>query len=105
MSKQTAVEWLIKQLHAPCRGIPSDIIEQANKMDKEQKAYFFQCGRQYQLTGEGTFTEVHNETFNTHNRLETIFGKIEKSEWEAAAEKRQSEKTKLGRSTKTSWSD
>jgi hypothetical protein len=36
--------------------------------------------------------QYYNEQFNTtHNRLETIFGKIEK--------------TKLGRSTKTSWSD
>lgn len=33
---QTAVEWLIEQLHAPCRGIPSHIIEQAKQMDKKQ---------------------------------------------------------------------
>jgi len=34
--KQTAVEFLIEQLQAPCRGIPSDIIEQAKQMEKEQ---------------------------------------------------------------------
>jgi hypothetical protein len=32
----TAVDWLIEQLQAPCRGIPSDIIEQAKQMEKEQ---------------------------------------------------------------------
>lgn len=33
---QTAVDYLIEQLQAPCRGIPSHIIEQANKMFEEQ---------------------------------------------------------------------
>jgi hypothetical protein len=32
----TAVEWLIEQLQAPCRGIPSHIVEQAKQMEKEQ---------------------------------------------------------------------
>ena len=118
--KQTAVEWLIEQFKdydcTPSSNNEEYVIvmpkwifnakkDEAKQMDKVEKEYFFNCGRQYQLTGEGTFTEVHNETFNTHNRLETIFGKIEKSEWQEVAEKRQSEKTKLGRSTKTSWSD
>lgn len=30
----TAVEWLIDQLQAPCRGIPSHIIEQAKIMEE-----------------------------------------------------------------------
>lgn len=34
--KQTAVDWLVEQLQAPCRGIPSHILEQAKKMEKEQ---------------------------------------------------------------------
>ena len=38
--KQTAVEWLIGQLYAPCRGIPSHIIEQAKEMEKEQMVDF-----------------------------------------------------------------
>jgi hypothetical protein len=38
--KQTAVEWLIGQLYAPCRGIPSHIIEQAKEMEKEQMCQF-----------------------------------------------------------------
>jgi hypothetical protein len=32
----TAIEWLIEQLQAPCRGIPSHIIEQAKEMEREQ---------------------------------------------------------------------
>jgi len=36
MSKQTSVEWLIEQLQAPCRGIPSHIIEQAKEMHKQE---------------------------------------------------------------------
>ena len=36
MAQQTAVEWLVEQLQAPCRGIPSHIIEQAKQMEKEQ---------------------------------------------------------------------
>ncbi len=36
MAQQTAVDYLIEQLWAPCRGIPSHIIEQAKQMEKEQ---------------------------------------------------------------------
>jgi hypothetical protein len=36
MAQQTAVDFLIERLQAPCRGIPSHIIEQAKAMEKEQ---------------------------------------------------------------------
>ena len=36
MAQQTAIDWLIEQLWAPCRGIPSHIIEQAKQMEKKQ---------------------------------------------------------------------
>ena len=36
MAKQTAVDWIIEQLQAPCRGIPSHIIEQAKQIEKDQ---------------------------------------------------------------------
>jgi hypothetical protein len=63
MSKQTAVEWLIDMLDIDKNdSATKDVIKQAKAMEKEQKEYFFNCGRQYQLTGEGTFTEVYNET-------------------------------------------
>lgn len=34
--KQTAIQWIIEQLQAPCRGIPSHIIEEALQMEREQ---------------------------------------------------------------------
>ena len=36
MDKKTAVDYLIDQLLAPCRGIPSHIIEEAKRLEKEQ---------------------------------------------------------------------
>ena len=43
--KQTAVDWLIGQLYAPCRGIPSHIIEQAKEMEKEQMIDWYATGQ------------------------------------------------------------
>lgn len=34
--KQSAVDYLIEQLQAPCRGIPSHIIERAKEMERLQ---------------------------------------------------------------------
>jgi predicted transcriptional regulator len=39
------------------------LLEQAKEMDKIQKFHMFNCGRQYQLTGEGTFKQVYQETY------------------------------------------
>jgi len=63
--KQTAVDWLINQLPNIDWIDPwyRDKLSQAKAMEKEQMKSMFDCGRQYQLTGEGTFTQVHNETF------------------------------------------
>ena len=46
MAQKTAVEWIIEQLQAPCRGIPSHIIEQAKAMEKEQIIDAFDMGCQ-----------------------------------------------------------
>jgi hypothetical protein len=65
--KQTAVEWLAEQLVPKAMltydAITYNAIQQAKQMEKEQNEYFFNCGRQYQLTGEGTYKQVHNETY------------------------------------------
>jgi len=74
----TAVEWLINewlyldQQFDMClidRNIYWDklrqIQEQAKEMEKDQKKFFFECGRNFQLTGEGTFEEVYNETLKS----------------------------------------
>jgi hypothetical protein len=61
--KKTTVEWLECEL----KKIPfvkvEDVIKMAKAMEKEHNEYFFNCGRNYQLTGEGTFTETYNETY------------------------------------------
>jgi hypothetical protein len=63
--KQTAVEWLVDEFKA--LGIYSSTLkekcEQAKVMDMEQKQNMFICGRQYQVTGEGTFKEVYEELY------------------------------------------
>jgi hypothetical protein len=74
MAQQTAVSWYIEQhkiLSSKTGDMPiselvvkiKNIEIQAKEMEKQQKKYFFDCGRQYQLTGEGTFTQVYNETY------------------------------------------
>ncbi len=75
---QTAIEWLIEQLQAPCRGIPSHIIEQAKQMEKEQLvkawddgdyAYFYskETGRDFD-NGEEYYNETYGKTdSNTRN--------------------------------------
>jgi hypothetical protein len=80
--KQTAVDWLIGQLYAPCRGIPSHIIEQAKEMEKEQmrlvhkngydnSQYRHDCnygGVEYWDSVPKPFEEYYNETFNINDR-------------------------------------
>jgi hypothetical protein len=64
--KQTAVQWLFQRFEDGDMYNVEDaqfIKHQALEKEKEQKKFMFDCGRQYQLTGEGTFTEVYNETY------------------------------------------
>jgi hypothetical protein len=49
-------EWLFERIY---KGVDY------KETDKQQKKYFFHCGRQYQLTGKGTFTEVYTETYKS----------------------------------------
>ena len=64
--KQTAVEWLWSWIMKNPLGSFDDGIKaynQAKQMEKEQIKFMFECGRNFQLTGEGTFEQVYNETF------------------------------------------
>jgi len=68
--QQTPVSWLVEQFKKDIIGLEFDYKEEINhalEMEKQQQEYFFRCGRQYQLTGEGTFTEVYNETYGEQN--------------------------------------
>jgi len=70
--KQTAVDWLIGQLYAPCRGIPSHIIEQAKEMEKEQMIDAWGNGwlNDYQSDEDVKNSAEHyyNETFKTNEK-------------------------------------
>jgi hypothetical protein len=64
----TAVEWIIEQLQAPCRGIPSHIIDKAKEMEKEQHIKTWGNGW---VNGdvnieiyESVAEQFYNETFN-----------------------------------------
>ena len=65
--QQTAVDWLIEQLQAPCRGIPTHIIQQAKQIEKDQiikahgdeQSYLQDDGSWRKITAE----QYYNETY------------------------------------------
>ena len=66
--QQTAVEYLVEQLFPKALSAEQYYhIEQAKAMHKEESRKIFECGRNFQLTGEGTFEQVYNETFGNNN--------------------------------------
>ena len=64
--KQTAVDYLIEQLQAPCRGIPSHIIEEAKQLEKEQILEAFTEGASDGFYGQSDSNKekYYNETYN-----------------------------------------
>jgi len=64
MAQQTAVDWLIEQLQAPCRGIPSHITEQAKAMEKEQIMDSYIMGSYNMPAKEFRPEQYYNETYN-----------------------------------------
>ena len=78
MKQQTAVEYLVDQLQdhalAPVSNneesvikIPvwifKDKINIAKHMELEQQEVMFNCGRNYQLTAESTFKQIHDKLY------------------------------------------
>jgi hypothetical protein len=70
--KQTAVEYIIEQLYAPCRGIPSHIIEKAKEMEEKQTIKFVYSFLDNCFTKDGIIKksagEYYNETFKTNEK-------------------------------------
>jgi len=66
-NKLTAVEWLESKFLIANGKLTFTEFKQAKQKEKEKQKYFFDCGRQYQLTGEGTFKEVWDETYGGNN--------------------------------------
>lgn len=88
-NKQSSIELFIEQLEEKGKAYEetvgvrtvnicidvSDYMElkqQAKAMHKEESQKTFECGRNFQLTGEGTFKQYYNETFNTHENNNRI---------------------------------
>lgn len=63
MAQQTAVDWYYEQTVIQGRTNYAELLEQAKQMQKQQQKYFFECGRNFQLTGENTFEQCYNETY------------------------------------------
>ena len=65
--KPTAVDWLREKIQSnlsePMSPKFAELFEEAREMDIQQKEYMFNCGRQFQLTGECTFKQVMHETY------------------------------------------
>ncbi len=63
MNKQTAVDWLEKAYWDNKGTLSQKHFDQAKAMHKEESELLFECGRNFQLTGEGTFNKVYNENY------------------------------------------
>ncbi len=74
--QQTAVEWFSSEslkliVRLENKEISTgeyavsyvELLCKAKQMDKEHKLNMFNCGRQYQVTGEGTFKQVYQEIY------------------------------------------
>lgn len=62
----TAVDYLIEQLQAPCKGIPSHIIEQAKEMEKQQMQDFgARCCLLTKQKNEWTLEELYNDLYRS----------------------------------------
>jgi hypothetical protein len=64
--QKTAVEWLVEKHFGGIENCTPDFrnhIQQAKEMEKIQKFHMFNCGRQYQVTGEGTFKQIYQEIY------------------------------------------
>jgi hypothetical protein len=63
--QQTVVDRIVNLLNkegfAPV--LTEEEIKSFKEMEKIHKFYMFNCGRQYQITGEGTFKQVYQETY------------------------------------------
>ena len=67
--KQSSIDWLIDQLQAPCRGIPSHIIEQAKAMHKKETINILKNAQiLIVMDSSKTAEQYYNEIFNTNEK-------------------------------------
>ena len=65
MSKQTAVEWLVEEIHKNIDWIPIHMIEQAKQMEKEQIETAWHDGIMGGQCGDSE--QYYNETYGGNN--------------------------------------
>jgi len=68
MKAITAVEWLIEQLQAPCRGIPGHIIEQAMEMEEDQIKEAFELGELNENSYQHVGKRIHKDKEEYYNK-------------------------------------
>jgi hypothetical protein len=74
MSKQTAVEWLVEEIHKNLNWIPTHMIEQAKQMEKEQIEDAWLNGMKSEMIApfginryKPEAEEYYNETYGGNN--------------------------------------
>ena len=74
MSKQSSVDLMFNRAKSllPMGAIDArqslkETYQQAKAMHKEELLNIFNCGRNFQATGEGTFNEIYNEIYGKDN--------------------------------------
>jgi hypothetical protein len=101
MAQQTPIEWLVNQLKEYDFAditdqenyiikiqswVLTEKIEQAKQIDKKHKKLMFDCGRQYQLTGEGTFEQIYRELYEPEAFIYTQDELNKFKEWDVTLE-------------------
>ena len=66
--EQTAVDWLVDNIHYLHSTKWDDIVEQAKAMEKEQIMYAYWDGGHDVPTHPSTAEDYYNKTFNTKER-------------------------------------
>jgi hypothetical protein len=66
MSKQTAVEWLIEEMHKNIEWIPIPMQEQAKEMEKEQQEMAF--NEALDEYSDCSFEQYYNETYKKEEK-------------------------------------
>lgn len=70
---KSSLDWLMDELVNRGLLVTKDInnlvaYNKSKEMHEKQAEIIFECGRNYQLTGEGTFKEVYREIFGNKEK-------------------------------------
>ena len=63
---KTAIDYIVEQLWAPCRGVPSHIIEEAKKLEKKQINDAYKDGCIDTLDADYKFDFYYDKKYNVN---------------------------------------